>query len=84
MSGVGSDPLIGRRVGSYVVEQKLGEGGMGAVYRAVQPEIGKRVAVKFLAPALSSDPALVARFFAEARAVNLIQHENIVDIFDFQ
>jgi serine/threonine-protein kinase len=77
------DPLIGRRFGSYVVEKKLGEGGMGAVYRAVQPEIGKQVAIKFLASHLAQNPDVVQRFFAEARSVNLIQHDNIVDIFDF-
>jgi serine/threonine-protein kinase len=77
------DPMVGRRFGSYVVEQKLGEGGMGAVYRAVQPEIGKQVAIKFLAEHLSQNPTVVQRFFAEARSVNLIQHDNIVDIFDF-
>jgi serine/threonine-protein kinase len=80
----GTDPRVGVRFGSYVVERKLGEGGMGAVYAAVQPEIGKRVAIKFLAPELAADPQVVQRFFAEARAVNLIQHENIVDIFDFR
>ena len=79
----GDDPLLGRRFGSYVVEKKLGEGGMGAVYRAVQPEIGKQVAIKFLASHLSQNAGLVQRFFAEARSVNLIQHDNIVDIFDF-
>jgi len=77
------DPILGRRFGSYVVEEKLGEGGMGAVYRAIQPEIGKQVAIKFLAPHLSQNPSVVQRFFAEARSVNLIQHDNIVDIFDF-
>jgi serine/threonine-protein kinase len=80
----GTDPRVGVRFGSYVVERKLGEGGMGAVYAAVQPEIGKRVAIKFLAPELAADPQVVARFFAEAKSVNLIQHENIVDIFDFK
>jgi serine/threonine-protein kinase len=75
--------VIGRRFGSYVVEALIGAGGMGAVYRAVQPEIGKQVAVKFLSAALTAQPELVQRFFAEARAVNLIQHDNIVDIFDF-
>src|SRR5690348_10328269 len=79
----GEDPLLGRRFGSYVVEKKLGEGGMGAVYRAVQPDIGKQVAIKFLAQHLSASPQVVQRFFAEARSVNLIQHDNIVDIFDF-
>ena len=79
----GSDSMVGRRFGSYVVEQKLGEGGMGAVYRAIQPEIGKQVAIKFLAEHLSQNPQVVQRFFAEAKSVNLIQHDNIVDIFDF-
>src|SRR3954447_16449570 len=83
MSAVGKDPLIGKRLGSYVVEALIGAGGMGAVYRAVQPEIGKQVAVKFLSAQLSAQPELVQRFFAEARSVNLIQHDNIVDIFDF-
>src|SRR5438270_550283 len=78
-----NDPILGRRFGSYVVEEKLGEGGMGAVYRAIQPEIGKQVAIKFLAQHLSQNASVVQRFFAEARAVNLIQHDNIVDIFDF-
>jgi serine/threonine-protein kinase len=78
-----SSELVGRRFGNYVVEKLLGEGGMGAVYSAVQPDIGKHVAIKFLAPHLTESPSLVQRFFAEARAVNLIQHENIVDIFDF-
>jgi serine/threonine-protein kinase len=77
------DPLIGAHFGNYVVEKLLGQGGMGAVYRAVQPDIGKQVAIKFLAPQLAAAPELVQRFFAEARAVNLIQHDNIVDIFDF-
>src|SRR6185295_14988177 len=82
-SQAANDPILGRRFGSYVVEVKLGEGGMGAVYRAIQPEIGKQVAIKFLSPALSQNANVVQRFFAEARAVNTIQHDNIVDIFDF-
>jgi serine/threonine-protein kinase len=78
------DPgLVGRRFGSYVVEELIGSGGMGSVWLAVQPEIGKKVAIKFLSPKLSAHDELVQRFFAEARAVNLIQHDNIVDIFDF-
>ncbi len=78
-----TDPLIGKRFGSYVVERLLGSGGMGAVYLALQPEIGKQVAIKFLAPSLASNQQVVQRFFAEAKAVNLIQHDNIVDIFDY-
>lgn len=78
-----TDPLIGRKVGSYVVERKLGEGGMGAVYELVHPGIGKRLALKLLHAEYAAKPQIVKRFFDEARAVNVIQHPNIVDIIDF-
>ena len=56
---------------------------MGSVYSAVQPVIGKRVAIKVLAPHIASNPELVRRFVDEARAVNKIGHPNIIDIFSF-
>jgi serine/threonine-protein kinase len=71
------------QVGEYRVLKKIGEGGMGAVYSAVQPVIGKRVAIKVLAPHIAKNPELVRRFVDEARAVNKIGHPNIVDIFSF-
>ncbi|HEY6003060.1 MAG TPA: serine/threonine-protein kinase [Anaeromyxobacter sp.] len=77
-----ADPLIGSRVGSFDVVRLLGRGGMGTVYLAEHPVIGSRVAVKFLHESMASDPAAVARFYDEARAVNLIGHENIVGIYD--
>ena len=58
-------------------------GGMGVVYAATHPLIGKRAAIKVLKPELSHEPAAVERFVSEARAVNQIGHPNIVDIFDF-
>ena len=70
-------------VGEYRVLKKIGEGGMGSVYSAVQPVIGKRVAIKVLAPHIAANPELVRRFVDEARAVNKIGHPNIVDIFSF-
>jgi eukaryotic-like serine/threonine-protein kinase len=73
----------GTEVGEYVVGRKLGEGGMGAVYAGQHPVIGKRVAIKVLAPHCSANPELVRRFLDEARAVNLIHHPHIVDIFAF-
>jgi hypothetical protein len=76
------DPLLGLTVGNWRLERLLGAGGMGRVYLGVQPAIGARVAVKVLAHELSGDPRAVERFFAEARAVNLIHHENIVDVLD--
>ena len=78
----GADELIGRTVGSYRVERLLGKGGMGAVYLGVHPAIGSRVAIKFLHPQLSDDARIVDRFYNEARAVNLIAHDNILKILD--
>ena len=75
--------MIGRSIGNYKIVRVIGEGGMGTVYLAEHPMIGKRVAVKMLRPDLGTDPGLVSRFFQEARAVNEIRHPNIVDISDF-
>jgi len=77
----GDELLPGMDVGGYVVHSKLGEGGMGIVYRAQHPNIGKRVAIKVLGPVFCRDPEVVARFEQEARLVNEIHHPNIVDIF---
>ena len=76
------DDLIGRTVGSYRVEKLLGKGGMGCVYMGVHPGIGSRVAIKFLHPEFSHDEKIVDRFFNEARAVNVIGHDNILKILD--
>src|SRR6185369_8630048 len=65
----GEAPLeVGQTVGEYRVEGKLGEGGFGAVYRAVHPLIGKTAAIKVLNKQYSSNPQMVSRFIAEARA----------------
>ena len=76
------DDLLGRTVGSYRVTRLLGKGGMGSVYMAEHPAIGSRVAIKFLHPQYSHDEKIVDRFFNEARAVNLIGHDNILKILD--
>ncbi len=73
----------GDQVGEYRIEVKIGEGGFGAVYRAVHPVIGKTAAVKLLHRQFSSNPQMVSRFIAEAKAVNQIRHKNIIDIFAF-
>ena len=72
-----------RQVGEYRIESKLGQGGFGSVYAAVHPVIGKRAAIKVLDRAYSSNPQMVSRFVAEARAANTIRSSNIVDIFAF-
>jgi eukaryotic-like serine/threonine-protein kinase len=75
--------MIGKKVGNYEIKSKLGEGGMGAVYLGEHPMIGKRVAIKVLLEEFASNEVVVSRFFNEAKAVNDIGHQNIVDIIDF-
>jgi serine/threonine-protein kinase len=78
-----ADLPAGTRVGEYEVQGKLGEGGFGAVFRAVHPLIGKTAAIKVLNAEYSARQDIVSRFVAEARAVNQIRHRNIIDIFSF-
>jgi serine/threonine protein kinase len=78
----GSDPLLGQSVGPYRVACSIGAGGMGQVYKGVHPTIGSRVAIKVLLGDFSRQQSLVERFFAEARSVNVIRHESIVNVLD--
>lgn len=78
-----ADLEAGKLIGEYQICDVIGRGGFGTVYRAVHPLIGKQVAIKVLAWRYATDPAVVARFGAEARAVNQIAHHNIIDIFAF-
>ena len=73
----------GTSVGEFVVEAEIGRGGFGRVYRVHHPLIGKRAAIKVLSDEVGSSQNAVARFIQEARAVNEIQHPNIIDIFSF-
>jgi serine/threonine protein kinase len=77
------DLIIGQTIGNYLVTQKLGEGGMGTVYLAEHPGIGKKVAIKVLHSEFSTNRGVTERFFHEAKAVNDIGHPNIVDIVDY-
>ena len=77
------DLAAGERVGEYEVEEVIGRGGFGTVYRAVQPLIGKKVAIKVLSRKYSADGEIVSRFVSEAKAVNQIRHRHIIDIFSF-
>ncbi|MDQ3370817.1 MAG: serine/threonine protein kinase, partial [Myxococcota bacterium] len=79
---IGEDLLLGTTIGAYRVARLLGIGGMGRVYKGVQPTIGSRVAIKVLSRECSDRRDLVERFFAEAKAVNLIRHESIVNVLD--
>ncbi len=77
-----SPGLIGERINNYEVVSVLGEGGMGAVYLALHPFMGRKAAIKVLKRELAEDPGLVERFMNEARAANAIHHPNIIDIID--
>jgi serine/threonine-protein kinase len=79
---MGEDVLLGTTIGAYRVARLLGIGGMGRVYKGVHPTIGSRVAIKVLSRECSDRRDLVERFFAEAKAVNLIRHESIVNVLD--
>src|SRR5450432_109051 len=74
---------VGQVIGNYKLTAKLGEGGMGVVYLGEHPVIGKKVAMKAIHPELARNPEVVSRFVMEAKAVNQIGHEHIVDIGDF-
>jgi len=80
----GSDPLIGRLVGgTYLLQEVVGVGGMGRVYKAEQSTLGRTVAVKVIHPHLLGDEQTVARFYQEARASSRLNHPNSVSIIDF-
>ena len=74
---------VGQSVGNYRILSKIGTGGMGAVYLAEHPAIGKRVAFKVIHSDLAGNRDVVSRFFQEAKAVNRIGNEHIIEIHDF-
>lgn len=77
------DNLVGQTIGQYEMRALLGQGGMGAVYRAVQTSLKRQVAVKVMAPALAEQPGYLERFNREAQLAAALQHPHIVTIYDF-
>jgi serine/threonine protein kinase len=74
--------MIGRTVSHYKILEKLGEGGMGVVYKALDSRLDREVAIKFLPPQLQSDPDAKARFIHEAKAASALNHSNIAVVHD--
>jgi serine/threonine-protein kinase len=70
-----------RRLGEYRIVREIGRGGMGVVYEAEQESLGRRVALKLLAPGIAAHPKYVERFQREARAAARLHHTNIVPVF---
>jgi serine/threonine-protein kinase len=76
---VGTDPT---RIGPYLVERKLGAGGMGTVYLASHEQTGRIVALKLLSPSLAREEGLVARFMREIDALQKLKNPHVVELFD--
>ncbi|MEZ4256827.1 MAG: protein kinase [Polyangiales bacterium] len=79
-----SDPYVGRMVGGeFRILERIGSGGMGAVYKAEQPEMNRFVAVKVLHRKYTDRADLVSRFKREARAMSHLSHPNTARVFTF-
>src|SRR5512136_2568677 len=73
---------VGARLGPYEIQSPLGAGGMGEVYRARDPRLGREVAIKVLPASFSADPDRLRRFEQEARAAGILNHPNITAVYD--
>jgi serine/threonine protein kinase/tetratricopeptide (TPR) repeat protein len=79
-----TDPLLNLLVGGrYQLLERLGDGGMGSVYKATQLSMDRLVAVKLIHPALAGNPAIAARFDREMQATARVEHPNTVQVFDY-
>ncbi|HEY1813114.1 MAG TPA: serine/threonine-protein kinase [Kofleriaceae bacterium] len=79
-----NDPFVGKVIdGRYEIQQRIGEGGMGVVYRARQMSIDRIIALKMLNSQMQGDQQWVQRFYNEAKACSRLQHPNTIRMFDF-
>jgi WD40 repeat protein/serine/threonine protein kinase/DNA-binding XRE family transcriptional regulator len=80
---IGSEDLSGRAIRGYALGERLGNGGMGAVYRAIQPLVEREVAIKIILPKYANHPDFIRRFEAEAQLVARLEHPHIVPLYDY-
>jgi serine/threonine-protein kinase len=84
MSFGAGDPFVGKVIdGRYEIQARIGEGGMGVVYKARQTSIDRVIALKMLNQQMAQDPTWVQRFYNEAKACSRLQHPNTIRMFDF-
>ena len=76
------DNLVGQKLGTYEIQDVIGQGGMATIYKAWHPALERFAAIKVLLPHLLSDAEFVQRFQQEARAAAKLKHPNIVTIYD--
>src|SRR3954466_12049241 len=82
MADTTTDPHLGRVVAGYRIEERIGRGGMGVVYRAEHLNLRRRAAIKIIAPDLAEASGFRERFNREARIAAALQHPNIVTVYD--
>jgi predicted Ser/Thr protein kinase len=75
--------IIGKKIANYQITEKLGEGGMGVVYKGTDTNLGRPVAIKMLSAQLAHDPEILERFRAEARAQANLSHANLAVLYAF-
>jgi WD40 repeat protein/tRNA A-37 threonylcarbamoyl transferase component Bud32 len=81
-TSISSDPFVGSELLGYQIEELIGRGGMGVVFRAFDPRLNRRVALKLLAPELAQDDRFRTRFLMESRLAAALEHPHAVPIYD--
>jgi len=80
---IGLEDLSGRAIRGYILGERLGQGGFGVVYRAVQPLVEREVALKIVLPEYADQPEFIRRFESEAQIVARLEHPHIVPLYDY-
>jgi WD40 repeat protein/transcriptional regulator with XRE-family HTH domain len=80
---IGREDLTGRAIRGFALAERIGKGGMGSVYRAIQPNVDREVAIKIIQPEYANQSDFIRRFEAEAQLVARLEHPHIVPLYDY-